>query len=328
MLVDKTMFLETIKGKIETLVTEEQLKSILSVVDEELKSYDLSKIASGSISKGDQELFNAFIAAKELEGRSPKTIARYKYEIKKMLTEIESPLEMINPFHLRIYLHVKKEKGVCDNTLEGIRNIISSFFGWLHKEGLIHKNPCLNLGVIKCPKVQRLPFSSTDMEKMRESCTSIRDRTIISFLSATGCRISELTSINVTDVSFDSKEVKVLGKGNKERVVYLDDVSVMLCKRYLEGRDDKHEALFIGRGTERISANGIRSMLKQLEKSSGVENIHPHRFRRTLATNLINHGMPIQEVSIILGHEKLDTTMKYVYTEKERVKSSYMRVSW
>ena len=154
-----------------------------------------------------------------------------------------------------------------------------------------------------------------------------RDKAIVCLLLSTGCRISELCALNRGDVDFQNKQCAVLGKGNKERTVYLDSVASMILKRYLKSRTDFSQALFVGKGTERLTPGGVRFMMKTLEEDSGVENVHPHRFRRTLATNLLNRGMPIQEVAKILGHEKLDTTMMYAFVDEQNVKASYCKYS-
>lgn len=173
----------------------------------------------------------------------------------------------------------------------------------------------------------KVTFSSVDIEKLKEKCTCSRDKAIICFLLSTGCRISEVTQLNKSDIDFQKKQCKVLGKGNKERIVYIDDVTILLLNRYFSERKDQSEALFVGKGTARMTPAGIRYMLRNLAEDANVENVHPHRFRRTLATNLIYRGMPIQEVAKILGHEKLDTTMKYVYLDNNTLKFSYNKFS-
>ena len=178
---------------------------------------------------------------------------------------------------------------------------------------------------IKQQKVIRKPFSSVEIERLKQAAESCRDRAVIAFLLSTGCRISEVCALDVLDIDFHRRRVKVLGKGNKERVVYVDDVTVLYLNEYLRERCDAEPALFLGKGSSRMTPGGIRAMLKRLERRSGVENVHPHRFRRTLATNLINHGMPIQEVAAILGHDKIDTTMTYVYIDQTNVEHAYRR---
>ena len=160
---------------------------------------------------------------------------------------------------------------------------------------------------------------------MKFGCKSARDRAIICFLKATGCRIGEVMRLNRTDVDFTTMECTVLGKGNKERTVYLDQVAALMLKSYLSQRTDDYPALFIGRGTERMTSNGIRKMLKELGQISNVTHVHPHKFRRTTATSLIRHGMPIQEVAAILGHDKLNTTMQYVVLDKTDIKNAYRK---
>jgi site-specific recombinase XerD len=181
------------------------------------------------------------------------------------------------------------------------------------------------VGAIKCAKKIRLPYSAEDIERLKETCGTIRDKAIISFLLSTGCRVSEVCALNREDIDINSLECKVLGKGNKERTVYFDKVTAMLLNRYILTRDDISPALFIGKGSKRLTAQGMRYMLKKVSEKANVENVHPHRFRRTLATNLIDRGMPIQEVVAVLGHDRIDTTTDYIYIEKENVKSAYRK---
>ena len=218
-----------------------------------------------------------------------------------------------------------KDRGLSDRTLEGIRSVFSSYFGWLQKEGLITKNPCANLGPIKYMKKVRLPFSDVELHKIKEACKSKRDLAIVYFLLSTGCRISEVCALNRDSIDFDKKECVVLGKGNKERKVYIDNVTAMILQRYLDERTDASEALFAGKGTDRMKPGGMRKLLNGIADRAGVENVHPHRFRRTLATNLINRGMTIQEVANILGHENINTTMTYVFVDQANVHNSYER---
>lgn len=214
---------------------------------------------------------------------------------------------------------------IADRTLEGYRTVFSSFFGWLYKEKLIQDNPCANLGPIKHMKKVRVPYSEVELEKLKEACQTVRDKTIIYFLLSTGCRISEICGLDRDDIDFMTLECTVLGKGNKERTVFLDDITAMMLKRYLAERKDNSPALFIGKGSERMTPGGVRFRLKTIAERAGVQNVHPHRFRRTLATNLIDRGMPIQEVASILGHDNINTTMTYVYIKKENVKNAYRK---
>ena len=202
---------------------------------------------------------------------------------------------------------------------------MSAYFGWLWREGLIEKNPMGNMGAIKVPKVQRKTFSETDIEKLVRESKTTRDAAIIRFLASTGCRISEMTGLNRDSVDFEKLECVVHGKGDKERVVFFSPVAGMILQEYLRSRTDDEPALFLGCRKERIQPGGVRNMLKQLAKVAGVQHVHPHKFRRTRATELCRHGMPIQAVAKILGHEKIDTTLRYVNIEREDLKNDLRR---
>lgn len=306
-----------------SVLTVEQMQKIMPMLGEALAGFEVEQVTDADDSGGD--LLCAFIEAKEIEGRSKKTLERYQYIIRQFLKAAGTVTQKVTVYHIRSFLMAEKRRSLSDRTLEGYRCVFSSFFGWLQKEGLIPANPCANLGAIKCAKVVREPYSATDIERLKEACGSLRDRAIITFLLSSGCRISEVCGLNRNDIDMASAECTVLGKGNKERVVYLDSVALMLLRRYLASRKDAHNALFVGLRGERLQPGGVRAMLKQLEAKTGVPNVHPHRFRRTLATNLIARGMPIQEVAAILGHDKLDTTMKYVYLEKSNIKNSFAK---
>ena len=321
----KQLLLHDLEKKIGSILTVDNTEEVMKLLSEQLSNYELEKNQSEGEDIESRELLEAYISAKKIEGRSDKTLERYQYVIEKMMKKIDVPLRKISVFHIRRYLADEKERGLSDRTLEGIREVLSAYFGWLQKEGLIASNPIVNLGAIKYQKLKRIPYSSVDIEKLKESCTNDRDKAIISFLLSTGCRISEVCALNRTDIDFENKECKVLGKGNKERIVFLDDVTAMLLKRYVENRNDEHEALFIGKGSTRLTPGGVRYMLHRVSDRAGVENTHPHRFRRTLATNLIDHGMPIQEVATLLGHDKIDTTMTYVYIDEKNVKNSFRK---
>lgn len=321
----KTVLMKSIEEQLSDTLTVSQLNSVMGTVSSRLEEYEVEHSESGGMNAGSEEMLSAFLAAKEIEGRSERTIERYRYVLNRMLSAIPAPVSKINVFHLRKYLMDLKAAGNAERTLDGYRNIFNSFFGWLTNEGLIARNPAVNIAAIKSVKKVRLPFSDVDIALMNESCESERDTAIVFFLLATGCRISEVCALNRADVDLKNMECTVFGKGAKERTVYLNEVAAFMLNRYLYSRADSSPALFVGKGTERMTPGGIRFMLKSLEKKSGVENIHPHRFRRTLATTLINHGMPIQEVAAILGHDKIDTTMKYVFIAKENVRNSYRK---
>lgn len=321
-IMEKQILLKNLENRLQNSYSSIQVQDILATLSFELNNYDLIQVAN-SISTID--FLNIFLEAKEIEGRSKKTIDRYRYILTQMLNNVNLPVNQITVFHLRNYLLQRRNSGISNVTLEGERSVLSSFFGWLFKESLIAQNPCSNIGYIKYTKEIKIPFSNVEIEQLKESCNNDRDLAIVSFLLCTGCRISEVCGVNINDINFLNKECKILGKGNKERTVYLDDVTIMYLHRYLNKRTDTFESLFIGKGTTRMTPGGIRKMLHNLETNSKVSNVHPHRFRRTLATNLISHGMTIQEVAKILGHDKLDTTMKYVCLNQEEIKNNFRK---
>ena len=318
----KALFLREMEDKLSAIVTAADMGKILSALSDQMARYEVERIAAED---GPDDLMDAYVAAMQIQGRSAKTIARYTYILNRMMEHVKVPTRSITVYHLRQYLASEKSRGIADRTLEGIRQIFSAYFNWLQREKLIESNPTANLGAIKCQKKAKSTYSDVDLEKLKFGCKSIRDRAIVAFLMSTGCRISEMVSLNREDVDLTNLECTVLGKGNKQRAVYLDPVAGMLIRQYLNERTDKDPALFIGRRGKRLTAQGIRKMLSGLSEETGVEHVHPHKFRRTMATNLIRHGMPIQEVAMILGHDKLDTTMEYVVLDNTEVKNAYRK---
>ena len=319
----KTRFLGDVKGKLADKLTVTEMENLMKVLADEMSHYDITGIERDHFGRDD--MLKAYIDALRVEGRSEKTLKRYDYIIRKMLEAVKLPTREISVFDVRNYLSREKERGISDRTLEGNRQIFSGYFGWLHREGMITVNPMGNIGAIKHRKKVKDTFSDVDMELMKKACKTARDSAIITFLFSTGCRIGEMTQLNRENVDLQKLECKVIGKGNKERIVYLDQVAGMFLKQYLTSRKDEEEALFLGIGRVRLQPNGVRVMLKKIQEESGVQNVHPHKFRRTLATNLIRHGMPIEEVAAILGHDKLDTTMQYVVLDRGEIKNAYLK---
>ena len=318
----KQVFMLEAEKRFGSVVTADTLSQLMPILGDIMNEFDVEQVSEEHIN---YDLLEAFLSAKEVEGRSPKTLERYKYVIRRVLTDCGRTTNHITVYHIRTYFMKEKQRGISNSTLEGTRSILLSYFSWLHKEGLINSNPMANLSTIKCEKIVRKPYQEEDIECLKESCKSVRDKALIMFLLSTGCRVSEVCNLNRTSIRFSALECTVVGKGNKERIVYLSPATAMMLKRYLDQRKDDNVALFIGKRLERLQPGGVRSMLRQLERKTGVANVHPHRFRRTLATNLISRGMAIQEVAAVLGHDRLDTTMKYVYLENSTVKNSYRK---
>ena len=324
--LDKKLFLADLQVRLDDFVPANDARRILEQAADVLSGYDLTAATPAEGGHDESEnMIRLFLDAKGVEGRSRQTISQYGYVLRGMRKGVGVPIDKITVHHLRSWLMREKERGVSLRTLEGYRYVMSSFFGWLWREEILPKNPTANLQPIKHQKMLRKPFSPEEIERLKEAARTTRDKTILAVLLSTGCRISEICQLDVLDIDLAARAVTVLGKGNKERRVYLDDVAVMYLKRYFRERTDDSPALFTGKGSSRLTPDGVRYMLRQLEARSGVENVHPHRFRRTLATSLISHGMAIQEVAAILGHDKIDTTMTYIYLDQSAVESAYRK---
>jgi len=319
----KQDFLRNAESALSNILTASLMSGVLRALSDVMEGYEMRAIHEWAEEHDD--CLKCYLDALSVECRSQQTIDRYHYVIGRMMAFAKVPTRKITVYHLRAFISAEKERGIADRTLEGYREIFSAYFNWLQRESLIDKNPSANLGAIKCAKKEKKTYSAVDFENLNRSCKCVRDRAIINFLSSTGCRISEMTGLNRDDVDLDKLECVVHGKGDKERTVYLSDVAGMLLGEYLSSRMDDNPALFISHLRSRLHPNGVRYMLAGLAKATGVDHVHPHKFRRTLATDLARHGMPIQEVAKILGHDKIDTTMQYVVLNKDDIKTSYRR---
>lgn len=321
-------FLSEVEETLKTIITVSEYEKVQSAMLSVISCYSVERIANSEDSvKKSQNLLKMFIDAKAVEGRSPKTTERYRYILTRFFKYEKVSAQDTTVYHIRDYFMNEKERGISDSTLASIRDVFNSFFGWLYKEGLISKNPCANVGTVKQEKKVRKPFSQVDLQKLLNSCNYIRDKAMVLFLLNTGCRVSEICGLTIENVDLIKRECVVYGKGKKERTVYFDDVTAYVLEQYLASRhfSSPSSPLFLSLSKRFFTPGGVRAMLSRIEKLSGVENVHPHRFRRTFATNMIDRGMPIQEVAVILGHDRIDTTMKYVYQSRERTKSAYDR---
>ena len=312
---------------ISSSVPADYMNTMLTAMADVLQGFEVKEIIRPEDCP--EDLLTCYLDALRVQGRSPKTLEHYERTIRSLQRFVKIPTRQITVHHIRAWLAAEQQRGVCDVTRNGNRQVFSAYFGWLHKEGLIEHNPMGNITAIKCQKKQKKIYSAVDIEKLKDKCSEqkheIRNRAIVAFLKSTGCRISEVTGLNRDAVNLQTLEVVVLGKGNKERKVYLDEVTGMALKEYLDHRMDDNPALFVNHSFERLTPGGVRAMLKELAQLAGVEHVHPHKFRRTLATNLQRRGMPIQEVAHILGHEKLDTTMKYTVLNDDDLKNDYRK---
>ena len=316
----KVSYLRNLEKRLGAVLTVDMMTRVLSMASDVMGGYDMREV---SVEEEGEDMLQCYLQALDVQGRSRKTILHYKGILGQMLAELKTPVRRITVYHLRSFLARKKEAGLKDSTLSHLRSVLSSYFGWLYREGLIDRNPVTNLGTIKVAKENKVIFSEIDMEKMRQGCKRIVDKAIICFLASTGCRVAELVGLNIAAVDLENLECVVRGKGNKERTVYMDSVTAMYIRNYLAARTDHNEALFVNRLGDRFETGGIRDMMKRLEEYSGVKKIHPHKFRRTLATNLHKRGMPIQTIAAILGHDKIETTMEYIVLNRENTKLQY-----
>lgn len=270
-----------------------------------------------------------FLVRKKTEGKSTRTLEQYQLHLSKLLQDLNKPLDKITEDDLFLYLaRYQKTRNVSNTYLDNMRLVFSSFFTWCNNKGYISKNPTIGLEPIKSEKKIKKPFSDEELEKLRRVCVHERDIALIEFLYSTGVRASELIALNRNDVDFAGKTVIVLGKGNKEREVYLTASVVLHLKEYLNSRNDDNEALFVTtrKPYNRLTVAGLEHIIKNLGKSAGVEHCHPHRFRRTMATNVLRKGAPLEEVKELLGHTKLDTTMIYCSVNRENVKHTHQRL--
>ncbi len=304
-----------------------ELKSALYMV---LQEYELAERCTElmDVDKSYIHYLQLFLARKKTEGKSDNTLELYKMHLTNLLQNLNMPIDKITENDLFVYLaKYKKERGVSNAYLDNIRLVFSSFFGWLNAKGYISKNPTMGLEPIKVEKRIKKPLSDEELEKLRRTCEQERDLALLEFLYSTGVRVSELVALNRQDIDFYGKNVIVYGKGSKERETYLTATSCMHLKAYLDSRQDANEALFVSnkKPYERLTVAGVEGILKKLGKSAGVEKVHPHRFRRTMATNALKKGMPLEEVKELLGHTKLDTTMIYCTVNKENVKHSHQK---
>lgn len=317
---------DTIMLKMQNVIDELAMERLQAVLLDKLDKYEISERSTEIVMRdGTAEgLLRKYLATKRIEGKSERTIKRYADLLSTFISGIDRRLHELTAFDIRLYLSMYKEKRKVKNrTLDNMRKVLSSFFSWLHDEEFIPRNPCRAVKSIKYDKVLRLPFSGEELEKLKSACTNARDIALIHFLHATGCRVSEVVSVDIGDVDFKNRELIVYGKGGKERTVYLTQVASMYLERYLKERGDESKALFVGKGSSRIQKNGIEAAVKRIGERAGVDNVHPHRFRRTLATELIARGAALQDVQMILGHEDIRTTQVYVYVDKRNVKNTY-----
>lgn len=314
---------------------EQEISNILNDIQKE----ELHRILVNRLGKLEcnQEVINSekeidylsiFICAKQVEGCSEKSVKYYKSTIENMLKVIRKPINSITTEELREYLADYQNKSLCSKVnLDNIRRILSSFFSWLEEENYILKNPIRRIHKIRTGKVVKETYSDETLEILRDSCIEIRDLAMIDLLNSSGMRVGELVKLNIKDIDFYERECVVFGKGDKERKVYFDAKTKIHLQNYLNSRKDDNEALFVSliKPYNRLQISGVEIRIRQLGRKLNISKVHPHKFRRTLATRAIDKGMPIEQVQQLLGHQKIDTTMQYAMVDQSNVKLAHKK---
>jgi site-specific recombinase XerD len=274
------------------------------------------------------KLLEAFIAAKRIEGCSEKSLKYYDSIVRKMFAKVGKAVREIMTDDLRSYLSkYQSERGSSKVTIDNMRRIFSSFYGWLEDEDYILKSPVRRIHKVKTDKIIKDTFTDEGLERLRDACEEVRDLAMIDLLASTGMRVGELMNLNRDDVNFNERECVVFGKGNNERIAYFDARTKIHLQNYIDSRSDINPALFVSLTMphERLMVGGVETRLREIGERADLQKVHPHKFRRTLATRAIDKGMPIEQVQKLLGHVKIDTTMHYAQVQQTNVKNSHRK---
>ena len=304
-----------------------QLKQLQEVLEGVLSGVELSRNES-KVEKAKVDTVACFINAKRVEGCSEKTLSYYRQTIVSMLSGIEKEPQEIVTEDLRksltVYQTSRKSSKV---TIDNIRRILSSYFSWLEDEDYIVKSPVRRIHKVKTAKVIKETYTDEALEIMRDNCCNVRDLAMIDLLASSGMRVGEMVALNRDDINFNERECVVFGKGSKERIVYFDAKTKIHLHNYLESRTDTCSALFVSLTSphDRLQIGGVERRLRELGKRLTLPRVHPHKFRRTLATSAIDKGMPIEQVQQLLGHQKIDTTMHYAMVKQQNVKLAHRK---
>ena len=302
----------------------ERLKDVLEVTFKNVEFIEKTE----SSNETDLEMVSTFLSAKRVEGCSDKSMRYYESTLKNALNKIGKGVKNISTDDLRKYLdNYQKVSGASKVTVDNIRRILSSFFSWLEEEFYIIKSPVRRIHKVKTGKVVKETYSDEALELMRDSCENPRDLALIDILASTGMRVGELVKLNRDDIDFQNRECVVTGKGNKQRIVYFDARTKIHLQNYLRERTDSDNALFVTllAPHKRLQISGVEIRLRQIGRALNMTKVHPHKFRRTLATMAIDKGMPIEQVQQLLGHQSIDTTLQYAMVNQNNVKESHRK---
>ena len=303
------------------------VKKLQEVLEHTLFYYEVS---TAPVEREDdsKELVNVFLSAKRIEGCSEKTLKYYQTTIEAMLSDVQKSLRRITTEDLRNYLtSYQKRKSLSRVTVDNVRRILSSLFAWLEDEDYILKSPVRRIHKVKTATNIKETYTDESLELMRDGCTELRDLAMIDMLASTGMRVGEMVLLNRSDINFADRECIVFGKGDKERVVYFDARTKIHLQNYLESRTDTCPALFVSLRSphERLKIGGVEVRLRKLGQELGIQKVHPHKFRRTMATMAIDKGMPIEQLQRLLGHSKIDTTLQYAMVKQSNVKLAHKK---
>ena len=327
----KELFIKEVTTKMADFLDDNQRIRLREILTEICLNYHIEILEQSQkqeIQKNNQEILNKFISSKEIEGCSVRTLKYYKDNITKMLDTVNLPINEITTETLRNYLSNYKNNSTAGMvTIDNIRRTLSSFFAWLENEDYIIKSPVRRIHKVKAIKKVKETLTDENLEKLRDTCSNVRDLAILELLISTGMRVGELIRLNISDINFQERSCIVLGKGNSEREVYFSAKSKMYIKKYLETRTDNNEALFVSliKPYNRLGISGVEIAIRNLGKEANINKVHPHKFRRTMATMAIDKGMPIEQVQKLLGHIKIDTTMEYAMVNQNNVKISHRK---
>lgn len=327
----RELFVEKIIDTTEEFLDNKQRIKLKEILTEICLNYHIEILEQSpkqEIQKNNEDILNKFISSKEIEGCSVRTLKYYRENITKMLETINLPVSEITTETLRNYLSNYKNNSTASMvTIDNIRRTLSSFFAWSENEDYIVKSPVRRIHKVKATRKVKETLTDENLEKLRDICSNVRDLAILELLISTGMRVGELTRLNISDMNFQERSCIVLGKGNSEREVYFSAKSKMYIEKYLETRTDNNEALFVSliKPYNRLGISGIEIAIRNLGRQANINKVHPHKFRRTMATMTIDKGMPIEQVQKLLGHIKIDTTMEYAMVNQNNVKNSHRK---
>ena len=322
----QNLITEVVQGMLPYL-NNAQTEKLQGVLIYALFSYEVTKTDKDA-NISEQNLVDLFLAAKRIEGCSEKSLKYYESTIVAMLDELHKEVKQIDTDDIRSYLtEYQARKKSSKVTIDNIRRILSSFFSWLEDEDYILKSPVRRIHKVKTGTNIKETYSDEALELMRDSCTELRDLAMIDMLASTGMRVGEMVLLNREDINFNERECVVVGKGDKERIVYFDARTKIHLQNYLQSRTDDDPALFVSLQAphNRMSIGGIEVRLRQIGKRLGLNKVHPHKFRRTLATMAIDKGMPIEQLQQLLGHKRIDTTLQYAMVKQSNVKIAHRK---